>query len=120
VEVFGEQDAVWIKFTHEGKDYLVDDQYCMKPSCKCNYAIFTFIDCSLNSKTPGIKCDPTWLEERKMNLATEKEIHSIVDYIIRENKSDLATLRNRYLEMKEKGSTLLAQERNANVLMLKE
>lgn len=118
VEIFGERDIEKLCFSYKGKDYLIDDQYCMNPACKCNEAILTFIELQQEKETSNggpfairLKLHNNRYETLKQNKRSKKELLSIVDFFIKNNKDTIKLISDRYKEMKEKGREILFQNK---------
>lgn len=43
-QVYGERDSQAFIFEYKDRKYLVDNQYCSNPKCKCNEAVLSFIN----------------------------------------------------------------------------
>lgn len=102
-EVFGDEDADLFRFTIDGQDYFLDDQYCMDPQCDCREAVITVTringkrtedcgavsvsfsgHCKVMDGSGGLKPVQEWLKQ----------------------KDRVVLLRERYKKMKEIGRNL--------------
>ena len=52
---------------HKCRNLVVNDQYCMNPSCRCKDFFLTFITIDLNSETV---CDPSYNRYLVYGLST--------------------------------------------------
>lgn len=117
VEIFGDKDSDKFFFNFNDKDYLVDDQYCMNPKCKCNEAILTFFEIKshLNVQNVsfiiklGLKGNGYQVIEQ--GGFSKKELEDIVDFFIKNRRETVKLLSNRYQEMKEKGKEILSKNK---------
>ncbi len=113
VEVFGEKDVEKFCFQCKGKNYLVDDQYCMNPECKCNEVVLTFIesrseeDGSSSTFVIRLKLQNNEYQIIDRSRYSKNELLSIVDFFIVNNKDCITLINDRYQEMKEKGREIL-------------
>jgi len=96
-------------FDYMGKQYVVDDQYCIDPSCGCNETILTYVelqDYTNESNRFAIRLslqNAQYLVESYAN-GTDDEVRAIHRAYMKHVHKDLETFRRRYAKMKEFGS----------------
>jgi hypothetical protein len=127
-DVFGSTDSVssggrgiGYSFENKGKEYFIDDLYCINPRCKCESVHLVFltydekIECitdlfvgSLSFKK-GIEID----EEN--TFCTRKEAIKIFKDWKKSDPKGMDLLKNRYKEMKDIGQRILTEDKAGGV-----
>jgi len=114
VEVYPEHAPDKFQFEHIGTEYLVDDQYCIDPACKCHEAILTYIP--LTDENVGSEHQFTLI----LSLTTGKytvesasgygaaDIQEIHNAYLQHIRRNLGLFRGRYAKMKEYGRTRIS------------
>lgn len=107
-EVFADSSAEQLIFNHADQQYLVDDQYCCNPDCKCNEVILSFA--ALNLKQQVLK--PQFavrkpLGKDKYQIEFQQMSRSEIDRIMQSfdqyMNHDMSLFRERYRQMKDFG-----------------
>ena len=103
-----------LQFEHEGRVWIVDDQYCMKPSCRCKDVYLTFINIDPNGKTaePAFRIrfsqdGSTTNIEYLENQFERAKAQEIVEVFSRKIAGNRDFLKDRAIEMKRKGREIL-------------
>lgn len=110
-EVFGDKSGN--SFEYNGISFLVDDQYCMNPGCKCNEVILSFIDIIPGKEvqepkfTISMKFDKYKYEVMEKKNISKKEIDAIVSFFIENKKDDIGLFKVRYKRMNDLGSRVV-------------
>jgi hypothetical protein len=108
---------VWMTFPFEGTDYLVEDQYCLNPECRCRKAHLTFLEA--RPMPGGIKnirdaFDATMTLNGRAEVGETFAVNAPLARRIleawRTREDRLSVLRVRYKEMKEVGRRIFAAE----------
>lgn len=127
-DVFGSTDSVssggrgiGYSFENKGKEYYIDDLYCINPRCKCEsvHLVFLTYDEKIENITDlfvgslsfkkGIEID----EEN--TFCTKKEAIKIFQDWKKSDPGVIDSLKARYKEMKEIGQRILSEEKPLRV-----
>ena len=106
-EIFDVGDMAWFTFEYNNTKFLIADQYCMNPSCKCNEVILTFIKFEQDKEEldmefaiklffVGLRFD---ILESKCARSEALEIAS--SFVYKEKEYIKTTFKDRYKKMKE-------------------
>lgn len=108
-EVFGGIDADKFMFNYQDTEYLVDDQYCSNPDCKCNEVVLTFIEIIPEKEVQESKfairmpLGPGRYQIEHNEQLSKKEIEQILQCFKEHMNDDFRLLKKRYQKMKEFG-----------------
>jgi hypothetical protein len=112
VEVFGES-ADQLVFTHGEKRILVDEQYCMKPSCDCRQGLLTFILLEPGKLTSKFVIGYS-INKRKCtvveNYTTNKELEELVAAFETAYPAVRRTISKHYDDMKREGKRAMLEK----------
>jgi hypothetical protein len=113
-EAFGGPQPPELQFECEDTIWIVDDQYCMNPSCRCKDIFLTFIDIDPSSETArpafGIRValgGSLMKIERVEKWFQRAKIQGIVDCFSRKIAGKRDFFRERATAMKQKGREIL-------------
>lgn len=115
VEVFGES-ADQLVFTHGENRILVDEQYCMKPSCDCRQGLLTFIQ--LEPGKPTSKFVIGYSTHKRSytvveNYTTNKEIEELVAAFETAYPAVRRTISKHYDDMKREGKRAMLEKQQS-------
>lgn len=115
-EVYGEKNADKFRFKYNETEYLVDDQYCTNPECKCNEVILTFVDIMSGrdamEKFAVRMPFNTGKYKVEYNKNTSKaEMDEIIKYFKAHIDNDFGLIKSRYLQMKEFGKKRIKRKK---------
>ena len=105
-EIFDVEDEVCYPFEYNNTKYIINDQYCMNPDCKCNEVILVFVkvipDKELLDMEFAIKLFFTDLgfEIEESKCRKERAVEIASSFVNRES-SYIETLKERYGKMKD-------------------
>jgi len=111
-EIYGPKDAEKFVFDYNGKRYLIVDQYCMNPKCRCNEVVLVFI--ALDRKKDVQ--EPSFVI--RLNVNNHKytvdesncqsgEMADVIGHVLENKPEILKLLKSRYHEMKTAGREIL-------------
>jgi len=117
-EVFGSTLPAGFHFEFEGKTWIVDDQYCMNPSCRCNEALLAFIEFIQDKRplTPSFAVrvslgTGSYRVESSDDSPPYNGIDAIVGRFMQGTVGAHEVLGRRYADMKARGSELREDRR---------
>jgi len=117
-EVFGGKLPLEFHFEFQQKTWLVDDQYCMNPSCRCKEALLAFIEVRQDKRpvSPSFAVrvalgTGSYRVEDNDDGRQYEGINAIVDHFMQGAVGVKELLKRRYDEMKARGSELLEDRR---------
>lgn len=116
-EVFGDKDASQFIFKYKDTEYLVDDQYCSNPDCKCNEVVLTFVEIVPEKAVQEPKLVIRMpFGAGKYNVEfnqqlSKMEIEEMLKCFTEHMNNDFSLLRNRYKKMKEFGTMRLKRRK---------
>ncbi|MEA1960509.1 MAG: hypothetical protein U9N81_04335 [Bacillota bacterium] len=116
-EVFGDRDVDKFLFRYKDTEYMVDDQYCSDPECKCNEVILTFIEI-ISGKAAQ---EPKFVIRMPLGAGRYEveynqqlnrgDMNDILQCFKEHMGNDFSLLKNRYKKMKEFGAMRLKQKK---------
>lgn len=105
-QIFGDENIENFVFEYKDITYMVDEQYCMNPDCKCNEAMLGFIDVIPDRPVQTIKFAIrldliTGNYTVENNTGSKEELDEIVKYFIETKTDNLDILKDHYTNMKK-------------------
>lgn len=115
-EIYPSATAESETFVYLGKEYFVDDQYCIDPSCHCNEALLTYVELEDSTNETNRFVIRLSLQNANYSVetygnATDDEVRDIHRAYMKHTHKDLSLFRRHYAKMKEFGSRNLAKAR---------
>ena len=112
--------GVGFTFEYEGKDYLIEDLYCIAPKCKCEAARLVFLELH---REAGVLSDlfdvllsfNNGLKIGKHPRCTKEWAKKIFSEWQKSDPDAIYVLKDRYREIKEVGRRLVAEDGNKMV-----
>jgi len=121
-DVFGDSGSVLsggkgagFRFECEGKDYLIEDVYCINPKCKCKATRLVFLEFCKETKALSDLFD-SFLDFRKgLEIkdhpgCTKEDAQNISEEWQKSNPNLIDVVKYRYDEMKKVGRRLVAKD----------
>ncbi|ERJ13231.1 hypothetical protein [Haloplasma contractile] len=102
-KLFGKINQIIIDYNDES--YLIEDQYCMKPTCLCNEVILVVYKPNAQRSEFIFRLDITTNKYEILKYNSDDDHNELINYII-ENK--IPVLKARYERMKELGEKFLS------------
>lgn len=114
-DVFGEVLESGFEFEFEGKTYIVDDQYCTNPGCKCEQVVLVFLDVCRETETASEVFGGRLYFRKGLTIednpgCTKEEAGRTFDAWQKSNPDAIHILKDRCVEMKEVGQRLIAED----------
>jgi len=121
-DVFEEKKGLVLGTEVNDIKYIMYDQYCMNPSCKCDDVILIFTESENNDSEFAIRLS---LKRKRYEILdiygiSKRQVDEIVKGSLKDSAEAMELLKKRYKEMKEAGKAVLqgSPEINSNKIEL--
>ena len=102
-KIFGNNE--WITLTYNDQNYIIEDQYCMKPTCDCDEVVLVVF--KENAVLSDFVCRLSFLDQsyELLKVGSNPDYESIITIFA---EKQLDAFKSRYQRMKDVGKKFLA------------
>ncbi|MFS0602671.1 SEC-C metal-binding domain-containing protein [Peribacillus frigoritolerans] len=118
LDVFGVEDGIALKSKYEDKSYWIYDYYCMHQTCDCQEVYLEFVEELKGNKQAGqhfgvrVSFGDNQFVLEDYNISKQKAM-DIAEDTLKYSKDVMELFKQRYQQMKEKGTEIITESAKA-------